>query len=272
MNELLNGFRFKKALGQNFIFDTNLLDSIVEDANICSEDVVVEIGTGPGSLTKAIAAKAKKVYSFEVDKDLMPIIAQNLKGCDNVEVIFKNILRMPHEDFFSHIKTDFKVVANIPYYITTPLIMYFIESNLPVISLNIMMQEEVARRLVARSNDVEYGAISLAVQLEGKAKIVRSVSRFCFKPVPKVDSSVLQINIDRNMFQAKDKVFLKNLIRAGFHMRRKTFANNVVQNFGNISKDQVTYVLSSLGYKTDIRGEALSLEDYIIISDKLCCL
>lgn len=269
MKELLAKFKYKKSLGQNFIFDTKLLDAIVLDAKIDENDVVVEIGTGSGTLTRVLSKTAKKVFSFEVDKDLLPILEESLKGLDNVEIVFKNILKINHQDFFDIICNDFKVVANIPYYITTQLIMYFLESELPVKSLTLMVQEEVARRLIARPNTPDYGAITLALQLEGDAVIKRKISRFSFKPIPKVDSSVVHIMINRNKYKMENKAHLKRLIKAGFQMRRKTFANNINQNFPKVGKEDVTDMLESLGFDKNIRGEALRIEDYVIISNEM---
>lgn len=267
MKELLNNFRYKKRLGQNFIFDNNLLEGIVADSNINCDDTIVEIGTGSGTLTKALSTIAKRVVSFEVDYDLLPILEQSLKGIDNIEVVFKNILKLDHKDFFDIINEEFKVVANIPYYITTPIIMYFLESDLPFKSLTLMVQEEVAKRLVAKPNTSDFGAITLSVLLEGDVSIKRKINRFSFKPVPKVDSSVVHIEINRNKYNPINKVHLKRLIRAGFQMRRKTFANNIVQNFMEITKHNVNKMLDELGYEINVRGEALSIEDYIKISN-----
>ena len=269
MEDLLSKFKYKKSLGQNFIFDTNLLESIVSDSEIDENDIVVEIGTGSGTLTKAIAKKAKKVFSFEIDKDLMPILQENLKGIENIEVIFKNILKTKKEDFLKIVPYDFKVVANIPYYITTPLIMYFVESNLPVKTLTLTIQEEVAKRLVAKPNTEDYGAITLSLNLESDVFIKRNISRFSFKPSPKVNSSVVHIVINREKYLMKDKAHLKKLIRAGFQMRRKTFANNITQNFANASKEDINNMLEELGYNKNVRGEALGIEDYILISNKM---
>ncbi|HHX49259.1 MAG TPA: ribosomal RNA small subunit methyltransferase A [Clostridiales bacterium] len=269
MGDLLSKFKYKKSLGQNFIFDTNLLESIVSDSEIDENDIVVEIGTGSGTLTKAIAKKAKKVFSFEIDKDLMPILQENLKGIENIEVIFKNILKTKKEDFLKIVPYDFKVVANIPYYITTPLIMYFVESNLPVKTLTLTIQEEVAKRLVAKPNTEDYGAITLSLNLESDVFIKRNISRFSFKPSPKVNSSVVHIVINREKYLMKDKAHLKKLIRAGFQMRRKTFANNITQNFANASKEDINNMLEELGYNKNVRGEALGIEDYILISNKM---
>lgn len=259
-------FRFNKALGQNFISDTNLLKGIVGDSGVTEDDVVVEIGTGAGTLTRQIASVAKKVYSFEVDKNLEPVHALSLQGVDNVEVIFRDILKMKDGEIQEIIGTgDFKVVANLPYYITTPLIMRFLESDLPVKSLTIMVQEEVGLRLVAKPNTADYSAITLAVLLRGQASITRKVGRNMFYPAPNVDSAVVRIDIDRNKLEGENKPLIHKIVRSAFAMRRKTLVNNLNASFG-ISKQEATERLNRAGLDEKIRGEALSLEDYIRLS------
>lgn len=259
-------FRFNKALGQNFISDTNLLKGIVGDSGVTEDDVVVEIGTGAGTLTRQIASVAKKVYSFEVDKNLEPVHALSLQGVDNVEVIFRDILKMKDGEIQEIIGTgDFKVVANLPYYITTPLIMRFLESDLPVKSLTIMVQEEVGLRLVAKPNTADYSAITLAVLLRGQASITRKVGRNMFYPAPNVDSAVVRIDIDRNKLEGENKPLIHKIVRSAFAMRRKTLVNNLNASFG-ISKQEATERLNRAGLDEKVRGEALSLEDYIRLS------
>ena len=259
-------FRFNKALGQNFISDTNLLKGIVGDSGVTEDDVVVEIGTGAGTLTRQIASVAKKVYSFEVDKNLEPVHALSLQGVDNVEVIFRDILKMKDGEIQEIIGTgDFKVVANLPYYITTPLIMRFLESDLPVKSLTIMVQEEVGLRLVAKPNTADYSAITLAVLLRGQASITRKVGRNMFYPAPNVDSAVVRIDIDRNKLEGENKPLIHKIVRSAFAMRRKTLVNNLNASFG-ISKQEATERLNRAGLDERVRGEALSLKDYIRLS------
>lgn len=254
-------FHFNKALGQNFITDGNLLDAIVADSGITSEDIVVEIGTGAGTLTRAIAKVAKKVYSFEVDRNLEPVLALSLQGVENVEVIFRDVLRMKDDDLCEIVGGKFKVVANLPYYITTPLAMRFIESTLEVESVTIMVQKEVADRFVAKANTADYSAITLAIEMAGEAKITRNVSRNMFFPSPNVDSAVVRIDINRHKLDGENTQFLHKLVRASFAMRRKTLANNLSVAFG-ISKQDATDLIVSAGFAPLVRGEALSLEDY----------
>lgn len=266
--ELLNaaGFRFNKALGQNFITDTNLLNGIVSDSGVTENDTVIEIGTGAGTLTRQLAEKCKKVYSFEVDKNLQPVLELSLQGLENVEVIFRDVLKMSDADLIEIIgDAPFKVVANLPYYITTPLIMRFIESTLPVISLTIMVQEEVGRRLVAKPNTADYAAVTLAVLSRGEGRITRKVSRKVFVPEPNVDSAVVRIDIDENKLNGEDKPLIHRLIRSAFAMRRKTLVNNLSVAFG-ISKAEAEEKIVSAGLPPMVRGEALSLEDYVLLS------
>lgn len=263
------GFKFNKALGQNFISDKNLLDAIVADSGVTADDVVVEIGTGGGTLTRALAAVAKKVISFEVDKNVQKVLEISLQGVDNVEVIFRDILRMSDDEVRAVAGDSFKVVANLPYYITTPLVMRFLESELDVKSLTVMVQQEVADRFVAKPNTADYAAITLAIEMCAEACITRKVNRKMFYPVPNVDSAVVRIDVDRNKLAGENVSELRKLVRAAFAMRRKTLANNISVAFG-IDKQTATDKITAAGFAPLIRGEALSLNDYIMLSHVLC--
>lgn len=254
-------FHFNKALGQNFITDANLLDAIVADSGINGDDTVVEIGTGAGTLTRAIAKVAKKVYSFEVDRNLQPVLALSLQGVDNAEVIFRDVLKMKDDELKSVVGDSFKVVANLPYYITTPLAMRFIESSLDVKSVTIMVQKEVALRFVAKPNTADYSAITLAIEMAGDAKITRNVSRNMFFPAPNVDSAVVRIDIDRTKLDGENAPLLHKLVRSSFAMRRKTLANNLSVAF-QIDKQEAGKIIEEAGFSPMVRGEALSLDDY----------
>lgn len=259
-------FRFNKALGQNFISDTNLLKGIVTDSGITPDDVVVEIGTGAGTLTRQIASVAKQVYSFEVDQNLIPVHELSLSGIDNLQVIFRDVLKMKDDEFKSIVgEGEFKVVANLPYYITTPLIMRFLESELNVTSLTIMVQEEVGRRLVAKPNTADYSAITLAVLLRGEGTITRKVGRNMFYPAPNVDSAVVRIDVDKDKLAGENKALIHKLVRSAFLMRRKTLVNNLNASFG-LSKTEAAEKLIAAGLDERVRGEALSLEDYVNLS------
>lgn len=254
-------FHFNKALGQNFITDANLLDAIVADSGINGDDTIVEIGTGAGTLTRAIAKVAKKVYSFEVDKNLQPVLALSLQGVDNAEVVFRDVLKMKDDELKSVVGDSFKVVANLPYYITTPLAMRFIESTLDVKSVTIMVQKEVALRFVAKPNTADYSAITLAIEMAGNAQITRNVSRNMFFPSPNVDSAVVRIDIDRTKLDGENAPLLHKLVRSSFAMRRKTLANNLSVAF-QIDKQEAGKLIEEAGFSPMVRGEALSLDDY----------
>ena len=261
-------FRFNKALGQNFITDANLLDAIVADSGITPSDVVVEIGTGAGTLTRAIAKVAKKVYSFEVDRNLEAVLALSLQGVENAEVVFRDVLKMSDEQLEAIVGKKFKVVANLPYYITTPLAMRFIESTLEVESITIMVQKEVALRFVAKPNTPAYSAITLAIEMAGEAQITRNVSRTMFYPSPNVDSAVVRIDVDRNKLDGENVALLHQLVRSSFVMRRKTLANNLSVAF-KIDKQTAAQIIGDAGFSPMVRGEALSLDDYKKLSKSL---
>ena len=267
VNEILkdNNFKFQKNFGQNFITDTNLLKAMVDDAGIESGDVVVEIGPGAGTLTRELSNKASKVFAFEIDKNLEPILKETLKDNDNVQVVFKDIQKVKEEELIDIIGTkDFKVVANLPYYITTPIIMRFLEGNILPKSITIMVQKEVAERLCAKENTEEFGAITLAIALEGDAKYLRDVSRKMFTPQPNVDSAIVRIDIN-DKYKEVDKKAVKKLIHTAFLMRRKTLINNIEAGY-KLKKDSLAKMLNSLGYNEKVRGEALNIDDYIKIA------
>lgn len=260
-------FYTNKALGQNFISDKNLLKAIVQDAGIEKDDTVVEIGTGAGTLTAFIADECKKLYSFEVDKNLEKVLNITLAGYENIEVIFKDVLRMKDEDILSIIGNgNFKLIGNLPYYITTPLIIRFIESDFNLDSITIMIQEEVAKRLVAKAGTEDYSSITLAVASWGDATITRNVSRQMFFPQPNVDSAVVTIKRVDGKLKGVERKKLNRLVRASFAMRRKTLANNLSAGYA-ISKDEASKRIIEAGFEPTIRGEKLSLDDYLKLSE-----
>ena len=262
-------FRFNKALGQNFIFDNNLLDAIVSDSGAGADDTVVEIGTGAGTLTSRLALRAKKVFSFEVDKNLQDILSLSLQGCENVEVVFRDVLKMKDDEFTRIVgEGPFRVVANLPYYVTTPMIMRFIESPLPVSTLTVMVQKEVADRLVAECGSADYAAVTLAVKMFGDARVTRTVDRRMFRPAPNVDSAVVQIELVPERLEGEDTAFLKRVVRAAFAMRRKTLANNLASAFG-MNKAAAAEVVEESGFPALVRGETLSLDDFVTLSHAL---
>lgn len=256
------GFRFNKQFGQNFITDTNLLDAMVKDAGITEEDVVVEIGPGAGTLTRAVAKVAKRVIAFEIDRNLKEILDLTLADYkDKAEVVFKDFQKVSEEELDSIIGCDkYKVVANLPYYITTPLVMRFLESKHKPESITVMVQKEVAERFVAKADSEDYGVITIAIDLEGDARITRIVPRSMFYPVPNVDSAIVTVDIRDKGIENKDGV--KRLVKAAFSMRRKTLVNNLTKNAA-IDKSKVEEALTAMDKDLRIRGEALSTQDYI---------
>ena len=260
-----NNFRFNKQFGQNFIFDKNLLTAIVKDSNISKQDDVLEIGPGAGTLTKIIAEFSKKVVSYEIDKNLVPILEQNLQGVENSKIIFADALKTDIKDIENNFDGEYKIVANLPYYITTPLIFKFIEQTKKVQSITIMVQKEVADRLVAKKGSKDYGTISIILDFYGKVKVLRNVPRRMFIPPPNVDSAMVQIEMIKNQYDADEELF-KKIVHSAFAMRRKTLQNNLSQGFG-ISKAQVEEILQQAGFAPTVRGEQLSTEDYVKITN-----
>lgn len=258
-----NNFNFNKKYGQNFIFDKNLLEAIVDQSQICSDDEVLEIGAGAGTLTKIISNKAKKVVSFEIDEKLKPILQENLKGITNSTLVFADALKTPLNIIEEHFNGKYKLVANLPYYITTPLIFKFLQSD-NLSSMCIMVQKEVGQRLIATNKSADYGAISVVLDFYGNVKILRQVPRHMFVPAPNVDSCVVQIDIDKNKYKTNSRLF-ESIVKSAFSNRRKTLANNLSKDF-NISKAEVYTLLKSLNLTEDVRGDALSTADFVRIS------
>ncbi|NLL55727.1 MAG: ribosomal RNA small subunit methyltransferase A [Clostridiales bacterium] len=265
---IAHNFRYNKALGQNFITDKNLLSAIVGDAGIEKKDTVVEIGAGAGSLTMALSKVCKKVIAFEVDYNLKPILSQTLQGLDNVELVFADVLKLADEQIKDIVKGPFKVVANLPYYITTPLIMRFFESSLDIKSLTLMMQKEVAQRLVAKKNTQSYGAITAVIALQANAYITRNIPKQLFFPKPNVDSALVHIDIVGDKYNCKDINFVKKVIKSAFMWRRKTLANNLIATFSLSRKDSQA-LLENLGFEANIRGEKLSPEEFCKLAFQL---
>lgn len=259
-----NNFNFNKKFGQNFIYDKNLLNAIIEQSGINSEDEVLEIGPGAGTLTKVIAQKAKKVVSYEIDTNLKPILEENLKDVTNAKIIFQDALKTDLNEIESNFTNEYTLIANLPYYITTPLIFKFLKSE-RVKSMCIMVQKEVGQRLIATNKDKEYGAISAILDFYGDVKILRQVPRHMFTPVPNVDSCVVQINIKRNKNNANADLYEK-IIKSAFANRRKTLANNLSNDF-NVTKQQVYDFLKQLSLPEQIRGDALTTMNFVQITN-----
>ena len=253
-----HGFAFKKQFGQNFISDSNLLASIVDASGIDENTTVVEIGCGAGTLTRALAEKAKKVYAFDVDVQLKPVLAETLAGLENVEVIFRDFSKVDLRELEQEIGA-YTVVANLPYYITTPLVTKLLEESEMVQGISVMVQEEVALRFCAKENTAEYGAITAAIALKGTAKIVKRVSRNLFYPRPNVDSAVVKITFDRGRIPVKSEKAYRQTVKCAFLNRRKTLENNLVNSFG-VSRETAKNILAQAGVDEKARGETLSPE------------
>ncbi len=263
-----HGFRFNKRFGQNFISDVNLLSSIVELASISKDDTVLEIGVGAGTLTKEIAAKAKKVIGYEIDLNLQPVLAQTLAGVDNAEVVFRDFLKEKISDMEDYVGEDYVVVANLPYYVTTPVIMKFVEEARHCKRLVIMVQEEVALRLCATENTADYGGITASIAVTGDARIVKKVSRNMFYPVPNVDSAVVRIDLTKPKYGVDDVAFYRKVVKAAFANRRKTLINNLMLAFA-VSRETAEKVLNACDINLQARGETLSAERFAALSAEL---
>ena len=262
-----NNFKFNKNFGQNFIFDKNLLNAIIEDSNINEADEVLEIGPGAGTLTKVIASKAKRVVSYEIDTNLIPVLEENLEGVENSKIIFQDALKTNLEEIESNFAGDYKIVANLPYYITTPLIFKFVGKTKKVKSMSIMVQKEVGERLVAKNTNSEFGSISVILDFYANVKILRQVPRRMFVPAPNVDSCVVGIDFVENKFECNAEIF-ERVVKSAFSNRRKTLTNNLSKDF-NFSKQELAKILVELGFTETVRGDSLSTEDFVKITNKL---
>ena len=262
-------FRFQKKFGQNFLIDSHVLDRIADAAQISEADAVLEIGPGIGALTQRLAERAGKVLAVEIDRGLIPILAESLAEYDNVEVIQGDILEQNLNDLSERLGGKrIKVVANLPYYITTPILMKLLESGLPIENITVMVQKEVAERMQASPGGKDYGSLSLAVQYYAAAEIVANVPPHCFLPRPKVGSAVICLRTyAEKPVQTGDEAFLFRIIRASFNQRRKTLVNGL-KNAG-FSREKVNEALSSLGLPETVRGEVLSLAQFAALAELL---
>lgn len=263
-----HGFTFKKSLGQNFLTDENLLDSIAEAAGIGKSDTVVEIGCGAGTLTRALSKLAGRVYAYEIDRDLRPVLAETLAGCENTEVIFRDFSKENLGELYREIG-EYTVVANLPYYVTTPIVTRLLEEGAGVRGVCVMVQQEVAERFAAKEDTPEYGAITAAIALRGTAKIVKKVGRNMFYPAPNVDSAVVKIDFTENALPVKDKDMYRKTVRCAFLNRRKTLENNLMKFF-SLSRETAAEILNRAGVEEKARGETLSPKRLAALSDILC--
>ena len=267
-------FSFQKKFGQNFLIDTHVLDKIIRSAEITKEDMVVEIGPGIGTMTQYLACAAGKVAAIEIDKALIPILEDTLEGYENVQVINDDVLKV---DIAKLAKEEnggrpIKVVANLPYYITTPIIMGLFENHVPLKSITIMVQKEVADRMQVGPGTKDYGALSLAVQYYAKPYIVANVPPNCFMPRPKVGSAVIRLErYDEPPVQVEDEKLMFRIIRASFNQRRKTLANGLKNSPElQFSKEEIEKAIEGIGKSVSVRGEALTLEEFAALSNLLC--
>ena len=265
------GFVFQKRFGQNFLIDTHVLDRIIEASEITKDDFVLEIGPGIGTMTQYLCEAAREVVAVEIDTNLIPILGDTLSAYDNVEVMNADILKVDIAKLADERNggKPIKVVANLPYYITTPIIMGLFESHVPIDSITIMVQKEVADRMQEGPGSKEYGALSLAVQYYAKPEIVVNVPPSCFMPQPKVGSAVIRLTRHENPpVDVDNEKLMFQVIRASFNQRRKTLANGL-NNFGSFSlgKEEIQKSIEELGVPVNIRGEALSLEQFAKLSN-----
>ncbi len=263
-----NDFMFKKKFGQNFITDTNLLDAIVADANISSDDEVLEIGTGAGTLTMAVAKKCKKILTIEIDRTLKPILEQTFLGQDNIELCFADFMKVSSGEFNKHFSRPFKVVANLPYYITTPIIFKLLSEGFNVTNITIMVQKEVADRLTAESGTKDYGTITAQIDSIADVSIKRIVSRKMFTPMPNVDSAIVDIKLRRSKYDIQDLKLHSKVIESAFSMRRKTLSNCLKSKLG-LTQEQVNMLYEKLNFHPQIRGEVLDTYQFVLLSNAI---
>ena len=245
-----------------------MLADIVEKSGVTCNDTVVEIGVGAGTLTAESAKRAKKVYGYEIDESLKPILSETLKGYQNVEIIFKDIMKESISLLESKIDGEYIVIANLPYYITTPIIMLFIEEAKNCKSIVVMVQKEVAERLASKPSSSNYGSITVSVNAVADTEIIKYVGRELFLPPPNVDSAVIKIDINRNKYNIEDEVAFKKLIKASFLMKRKTLVNNLIKSY-SISRLEAEEALEKIGAPITARAEDLSPLDFINLSKLL---
>ena len=265
-------FRMQKKYGQNFLIDANILNKIIEAAQITEKDCVLEIGPGIGTMTQYLAEAAGKVIAVEIDRGLIPVLEDTLSSYDNVVVLCEDILKMDLEALSrENGGRPIKVVANLPYYITTPIIMGLFESHIPLASITVMVQSEVAERMRTGPGSKDYGALSLAVQYYARPEIVARVPASCFLPRPNVDSAVVRLTkYEKPPVEAADEAFLFAVIRASFNQRRKTLANGLANAGGiNFTRGQVETALDEMGLSKTVRGETLTLEQFTELSNRL---
>lgn len=266
-------FCFQKKFGQNFLIDGRVLDKIIAGAGVTKDDMVLEIGPGIGTMTQYLAEAAGKVVAVEIDRNLLPILQETLADYDNVKVIHADVLSLDLEKLVQEENggRPIKVVANLPYYITTPIIMALFEQHVPLANVTVMVQKEVAARMKSGPGSKNYGALSLAVQYYAEPYIVANVPCNCFMPRPNVDSAVIRLTrYEEPPVQVKDEKMLFKIIRASFNQRRKTLQNGLNNSSElNFTKDQIAAAIAEAGFSPSVRGEALTLEQFAKLTDIL---
>ena len=266
-------FGFQKKFGQNFLIDAHVLEKIIASSNITKDDCVLEIGPGIGTLTQYLSEAAREVISVEIDTNLMPVLQETLRDCPNVTVINEDILKTDIRRIAEQYNDGrpMRVCANLPYYITTPIIMHLLEEHLPVRSITVMVQKEVAQRMQAGPGTKDYGALSLAVQYFSIPQITANVPPNCFIPRPNVGSAVIHMEVrDEPPYPVKNEKLLFDLIRAAFNQRRKTLANAVGNaSFVPAGREETANALLRMGLKDNVRGEALTLEQFAHLAEEL---
>lgn len=266
-------FRFQKKFGQNFLIDTHILDKIVEAAGVTQEDFVLEIGPGIGTMTQVLCERAKKVLAVEIDEELIPILKETLSAYDNVDILHGDILKQDIKGLAEKYNDGkpIRVVANLPYYITTPILMELLESHVPLKNITVMVQKEVADRMQAGPGTKAYGALSLAVQYYTKPYIAANVSPNCFMPRPNVGSAVIVLECyEKSPVDIKDEKLMFRLIRASFNQRRKTLPNGLTgSNLLNFTKEEITGALEQMNLPHNVRGETLSLQQFAQLANLL---
>lgn len=266
-------FCFQKKFGQNFLIDGHVLDKIIAGAGVTKDDMVLEIGPGIGTMTQYLAEAAGKVVAVEIDRNLLPILQETLADYDNVKVIHADVLSLDLEKLVQEENggRPIKIVANLPYYITTPIIMALFEQHVPLANVTVMVQKEVAARMKSGPGSKDYGALSLAVQYYAEPYIVANVPCNCFMPRPNVDSAVIRLTrYEEPPVQVKDEKMLFKIIRASFNQRRKTLQNGLNNSSElNFTKDQIAAAIAEAGFSPSVRGEALTLEQFAKLTDIL---
>ncbi len=263
---MINNFNFKKKFGQNFITDKNLLNAIISDAKVNKDSQVLEIGAGAGTLTEVLANSVDKVLAYEIDKELSPYLMLLEEKYKNVKIIFDDFLKSNQVQINEYFDKKIDVVANLPYYITTPIIFKLIDEKFNINSLTLMVQKEVAERLVADNSTKDYGAISVILQSQADLKLTRVVPKTLFTPQPNVDSAIVHIDINNNKFNIQNKELFSKVVKVSFNYRRKTLVNCLQLGFG-FSKNICEKIINEIGLNNNIRGEKLTISQFVDLTN-----